>query len=79
MCVAVVNVNYLCLDFANSVEAFLTDTLVSCGQLQLRTFFSFPKGVRLRELPLYNYRNKITDRFSPNLSLRNMMESLVIP
>ena len=55
----------------------LTDTLVSCGQLQLQTFFSFPEGVRLRELPRYNCLNKITDRFSPNLSLRNMMESLV--
>ena len=55
----------------------LTDTLVSGGQLQLRTFFSFPGGVRLRELPRYNCLNKITDRFSPNLSLHNMMESLV--
>ena len=55
----------------------LTDTLVSCGQLQLRTFFSFPEGVRLRDLPRYNCLNKITDRFSRNLLLRNMMESLV--
>ena len=39
--------------------------------------FSFPEGVRLREPSRYNCLNKSTDLFSPNLSLRNMMERLV--
>ena len=35
----------------NTVETLSTDTLVN-GQLQSRTPFSHPEGVRLRELPL---------------------------